>query len=207
MYRLGLVLDGPEATRKWAEVQSRLAREIGGRAFTGRGAEVEGDILYRLGDFARSIDVLRQGVAPLDPKTMRGVIPELRWKLSRSLLALGDLAGARQEAELARSETGPDDIYSQGTTRAALAAVRAAEGKDAEAERLYREAIEHLQDHVSGDGNPVRVALARFLIERGRGDEARSDLERLRDFYSDPAAARPRAEIEALLEQTVAVRS
>ena len=207
MYRIQLTLEGPESARRWQEIRAQAARELGARELIVRAAEFEGDLLYELGEYERSRDALARGIATMDPLTMRGTVPELRWKMARSLLALGDLDRARAEAELARAETGADDQFSQGTTRAALAAVRAAEGRDMEAEALYREAIALLSRAQPLEANERRIELARFLIQRGRGAEARADLERLRDFYSDPAAARPRAEVEALLAQTVTVRA
>jgi hypothetical protein len=80
----------------------------------------------------------------------------------------------------ARETVGPQDALSQITTTFALGVVRAAQGRDGEAEQLLVSALERAQ---SGPFRLIeREALeryARFLRERGRDDEAAPLDERL----------------------------
>jgi tetratricopeptide (TPR) repeat protein len=90
----------------------------------------------------------------------------------------------------ARETVGANDLGSQATTRVALAAVRAAQGKHAEAERLLREAVELLADTgFVGARTEMLHALAMYLRSRGRTEEA-AELERQK-LELTPASARP----------------
>jgi len=162
-----------------------------------------GDCLYELGQVERALAVHTELF-----EVVRGLtaapswLPEVRWRLARDLLALGRVGAAVAQAEQACAETAPDDLFSQATTRAALAEARAAQGRRAEAEALFRESIAMLKplgyDYNTAD---VRVRFAVFLIAQGRRQEARVHLEAARDFYSDPLAIHKREAIEALLRQ------
>ncbi len=95
-----------------------------------------------------------------------------------------------------------DDVFSQASTRLQLAEVRAAQGRDADAERLFRDGLEILDgtryDQTAAD---ARRAYAEFLIGQDRFREAGLLLQRARDFYMDPLAFRQRERIESLLER------
>jgi hypothetical protein len=69
--------------------------------------------------------------------------------------------------------------------------VRDAQGRDAEAELLLREALDVLAatDLRNGEPEPL-AALARFLRERGRDDEAAVLEERLAALLQPESAAR-----------------
>ena len=86
------------------------------------------------------------------------------------------------------STVGPHDNTSRATTRVALGLVRAAQGRDDEAEALLREAAEVLE----GTEHPVTRrevvdALAQFLRSRGRHEEAEVYEAELEGY--DPALA------------------
>ncbi len=129
-------------------------------------------------------------------------VAEVRWRVARDLLALRRIEEAVAAAELACAETMPEDAFTQGTTRAALAEARGAQGRTAEAEALFRESIALLEPVgyrvFTAD---VRVRFSVFLISEGRREEAREHLEAARDFYSDPLAIHKREAIEALLRK------
>jgi Flp pilus assembly protein TadD len=73
-------------------------------------------------------------------------------------------------------------MSSRATTRMALGIVRAAQGRDEEAEALLREALEIIQaTQLTASTLEVLETLAGFLRERGRVDEA--------DVYAEEAAA------------------
>jgi hypothetical protein len=69
--------------------------------------------------------------------------------------------------------------------------VRAAQGRDDEAELLLRSAIDSLAstDHRNSEPEPL-AAYARFLRDRGRGEEAAALEERLDELLEPEGAAR-----------------
>jgi tetratricopeptide (TPR) repeat protein len=83
----------------------------------------------------------------------------------------------------AREVLTPRDITSRITTTTALALVREAQGRNEEAEALFRDAIELLGETEwrSMQRKPLR-AYARFLAELGRADEARPYEARLAEL-------------------------
>ena len=110
------------------------------------------------------------------------------------LLERGRVEEAERFALDPRETVGPLDVTSRATTAASLAMVRAAQGRDDEAEELFREAV----DTVSGTDfaeieYEVPLPLAQFLRERGREDEAERVEERRGEF--SPAAPKSAARI------------
>ena len=102
-----------------------------------------------------------------------GRLAEAHRALAEALLALGRVDDAERFALLARTEVSPHDLTSQSSTTTTLGLVRAAQGRDDEAEVLLREAVAMFE------GTDYRllqaeadVALVRFLRARGRADEA-----------------------------------
>ena len=83
------------------------------------------------------------------------------------------------------------DVPSSSTSRLALGLVRAAQGRDVEAEALLREAYEILcpTGYRRHRIAPLE-AYATFLRERGRGDEAAGIEETLAELVDDAESAR-----------------
>ena len=112
--------------------------------------------------------------------------------LAQVLLEQGRVDEAEQLALEARATVGEADVSSSSTTRLALGLVRAAQGRDAEAEELLREADEVL---VSTGFKRHRIAthkaLAEFLRARGREEEARArrGARRRRIWLADAAVS------------------
>ena len=104
------------------------------------------------------------------------------------LLGQGRVDEAERFALEARETVGCDDVSSISTSRLALGLVRAAQGRDAEAERLLREADEILRPT---GYRRHRIApleeLALFLRSRGRVAEALEVEETLRELVAEPA--------------------
>ncbi len=198
--RDALAMGDREKALALAQSSLELAREVGARRLVGLSCARLGDVLYELGDLPRSRAVLEEGLAVLDPETMRETLAETQWKTSRTCLALGDVPSARTYAMAAAANVAPTDLYSQVTTRAALAAVEAADGRPSEAERGYREA----KVLVATTGYRALAAdvdrgFAAFLVAQRRGAEARPLLESARAFYASSDTPRLRAEIDELL--------
>jgi ATP/maltotriose-dependent transcriptional regulator MalT len=89
------------------------------------------------------------------------------------LVQQGKVEEAERLALAARQTVGPQDSTSLATTAMALGMVRAAQGRDEEAEELMREAHATVAetDHRETQNTTLRT-LAQFLRERGRDDEA-----------------------------------
>ena len=109
----------------------------------------------------------------LAPMQERGTLCESQRLLAQLLLAEGRVDEAEKYALAARETVSAEDVTSRATTRLALAEVRAAQGRDGEAESLFREAL----DIVRGT-EQCRIDLellpsyAQFLRDRGRDDDA-----------------------------------
>ena len=83
------------------------------------------------------------------------------------------------------------DMMSRSNVRMVLGLVRAAQGRDAEAELLLREALDVLAetDYWNGEPEPL-AALAQFLRQHGREDEAGELEERVTAMLQPERAAR-----------------
>jgi tetratricopeptide (TPR) repeat protein len=137
----------------------------------------------RRGDLAAAERHFRDAIRILKPVEDRGTLCESQRGLAQVLVARGKIDEAERYAVEARETVGPHDNISRSTTRMALGIVRAAQGRDEEAEALLREAVEILE------GREVRLirrellsALARFLRERGRNQEAEEFEAELADY-------------------------
>jgi tetratricopeptide (TPR) repeat protein len=88
--------------------------------------------------------------------------------------------------------TGPQDVSSQASTKKSLALIRAHQGRDEEAEALFRESIETLErsEYSRFLSDPLEAIIA-FFEERERAEEAVAFQERLAELRDD---AMPEAE-------------
>ena len=127
----------------------------------------------RRGDLQAADRRFRDAIRILKPLEDRGTLCESQRGLAQILVALKKIDEAERYALEARETVGPHDTISRATTRMALGIVRAAQGHDEEAETLLREAVAVV------DGKDLLLirrelvtALATFLRERGRVDEA-----------------------------------
>jgi tetratricopeptide (TPR) repeat protein len=127
----------------------------------------------RRGDLPAAERRFRDAIRILQPLEDRGTLCESQRGLAQVLVAMKKIDDAERYALEARETVGPHDTISRATTRMALGIVRAAQGRDEDAEALLREAVQVV------DGKDLRLirrelvaALARFLRDRGRIDEA-----------------------------------
>ena len=126
------------------------------------------------GDLKRSEKLFREALRITAARGDRGLVPDYQAALATTLAELGKVDEAERLALDARAHAVPEDTSCQIFATTALAAVRAAQGRDDEAEELFLSAI--------GAREGVRLqrcfelASARapvgFLHERGRDDEA-----------------------------------
>jgi len=190
-----------DATRAGEELIA-LTQELGVRELVGRSYQHLSDACFEAGDAAGSRDALVEALKWYDPETMRGSLPEAQWRLSRAYLALGDIAAARAQAEAGRASVSETDVFSVATTRAALARVRAAEGRPADADALFTEAIDALRPtgyrRARAD---IERDYAEFLVDRGRIDEARRLIASAIQAEADPHAILQRRKLQELLRR------
>ena len=144
----------------------------------------------RRGDLPAAERRFRDAIRILKPLEDRGTLCESQRGLAQVLVSLKKIDEAERYALEARETVGPHDTISRATTRMALGIVRAAQGLDEEAEALLREAVAVV------DGKPLLLirrelvtALARFLRERGRVDEAEEYEAELADYEAALAPA------------------
>jgi class 3 adenylate cyclase/tetratricopeptide (TPR) repeat protein len=140
------------------------------------------------GDLARSEKLLLEAVRTMKGLNDRARLCEAQRSLAELYVLLGQLDEAERWALQARESVGPDDRVSISTTKLSLGLVRAAQGREAEAEELIREAIDEM--HRNDQRAMERWALGHaveFYRSRGREGEALRYEERLAELT--PSAA------------------
>ncbi len=164
-----------------------LYQEVGFTSGIAWGQKHLGTIAWKRGDLDRAQELYREAVGMLKKLGDRAYLCECQRALAELLVEAGKLEEAERFALQARETVGPQDALSQITTTFALGVVRAAQGRDGEAEQLFGSALERAE---SGPFRLVeREALerySRFLHDRGRDEEAAPLDERL---AQDPVAA------------------
>ena len=147
----------------------------------------------RRGDLAAAERRFRDAIRILKPLEDRGTLCESQRGLAQVLVQRGKIDEAESYALESRETVGPHDNVSRSTTRMALGLVRAAQGRDEEAEALLREALDVIEGQRAP--HPPRAAVrSRGLPARprtgGRGSGARGRARRLRRAR-DRCRARP----------------
>ena len=142
-----------------------------------------GRLVGRRGDTAEAEKLLRESIRILQPTEDRGTLCEVQRSLAEILLEQGKTDAAEVYALKAVETVGPQDVSSQSTTRKTLAMVRAAQGRDDEAEALFREAIDILErsEYTRFLSEPLK-AIIQFLEERGRMEDVLAFEERLAEL-------------------------
>ena len=127
----------------------------------------------RRGDLVAADRRFRDAIRILKPLEDRGTLCESQRGLAQVLVARGKIDEAERYALEARETVGPHDTISRATTRMALGLVRAAQGRDEEAESLLRDGIRVIEGKdLWLIRRELLGALARFLRERERIEEA-----------------------------------
>ncbi len=178
-------LDDAERLLEQARV---LFAESGVTLHHARTVNALGRVAWRRADLRRAEELFREAIRTLKPLEDRGTLVESQRMLAQVLLEQGRLEEAERFALEARETVGAQDVSSASTTALALGLVRAAQGRDGEAEELLRQALEILRatDFRSYEAEPL-AALARFLRERGRDAEAATVDEELEALTVAPA--------------------
>jgi tetratricopeptide (TPR) repeat protein len=178
-----------------AERQFRTARglfeEVGAASDAGRTQQLEGLAVWQGGDPDRAEQIVREAVRTLLSLQERAKVIEAQRTLAELVLAKGHVEEAERWALSAVETVGMQDSMSRSNVRMVLGLVRAAQGRDDEAELLLRSAIDSLAstDYRNSEPEPL-AAYARFLRDRGRGEEAAALEERLDELLEPEGAAR-----------------
>jgi len=157
----------------------QLYTDIGNVAGTGATQIYLGRLLAGSGREEKAEAMLREAARTLKRVGDRGHLCEAQRFLAQTLVLRGKIDEAERLALQAIETVGPQDQLSVWTTQMALGVVRAAQGRDAEAEKLFRDSVDAFAE--SGLRFAELQALAElvtFLRARGRGDEAEAYEER-----------------------------
>jgi class 3 adenylate cyclase/tetratricopeptide (TPR) repeat protein len=160
-----------EAEESFALARGHL-EEAGAAWQLGRVLNFTAWTAWRKGEPARAERLLRESIRVLAPLEDRATLCESQRTLAQLLIEHGKLEEAERLALAARETVGPHDRTSLATTAMALGLVRAAQGREEEAEALLREGYAMVADtdHKASQLE-TRDALAQFLRERGRDEE------------------------------------
>jgi class 3 adenylate cyclase/tetratricopeptide (TPR) repeat protein len=136
------------------------------------------------GDHKRAEKLLRESVRMTSARGDRGMLPDYQAALAATLADVGKLDEAERLALEALTNGSPDDTICKIASTMALAAVRAAQGSDGEADELFRSTLELMQDgrFKAYELEPLD-RYVRFLRDRGRNDEAGEYEDRLAEIW------------------------
>src|SRR5205823_6054973 len=126
---------------------------------------------------------LREAIRLLKPLEDRGALCESQRGLAEVLIRQSRLDEAERVALEAIETVGEHDLSSRASTTMTLGIVRAAQGRDGEAEKLLCEALAMVETSgFRGIEAWILSRLEEFFRERGRDDEAARYRERLADL-------------------------
>ena len=163
-----------EAERCYREL-IQLYTDIGHSPGVGSAQMYLGRLLQASGRGDEAEAILRESVRALKRVGDRGHLCEAQRFLSQTLVARGKVDEAERLALQAIETVGPEDQLSIWTTRMALGVVRAAQGRDAEAEQLLRDSVERIRPErpevcrAPGARPACSVPLARAVGRTKRG--------------------------------------
>jgi tetratricopeptide (TPR) repeat protein len=183
--RIHLLEGDLDQAEEAAEQAKRLSSEAGAVWAVARALNLGAWAAWWSGDLEKGEKRFRESIRLLKPLGDRAALCESQRGLAELLLERGRIEEAERFALEAAETVGPQDVVSVATTATALAMVRAAQGRDDEAEKLFESALE------SVTGTDFREVVyemlkpfAQFLRERGRDEEAAALEERREALFS-----------------------
>jgi tetratricopeptide (TPR) repeat protein len=141
-----------------------------------------GGVAWRRRDFKRAEKLYREALRITSTRGDRGIRPDLQASLVETLAALGKIEEAERLSLEVEAVTRPDDPHFGVTVATMQAAIRAAQGQDEEAERLYRSALAETTNGFALLELELLERLVSFYRERGRDDDAAPDEARLAEL-------------------------
>jgi class 3 adenylate cyclase/tetratricopeptide (TPR) repeat protein len=191
LHSLGLLrLDRSDSAdgERFLEQSRALFAEVGDAWMLGRTMNELARAADQQEDDAKSERLLREAIRLLKPLGDRGALCESQRGLAEVLIRQNRLEDAERVALEAMETVGEHDLSSRATTTMTLGLVRAAQGRDAEAETLLCEALAMIESSgFRGIEAWIMSRIEEFLRQRGRDDEAARYRERLAEL--SPAAA------------------
>jgi class 3 adenylate cyclase/tetratricopeptide (TPR) repeat protein len=165
------------------EQARELFEEVGAATDVARTHMRIGRLMERRGEVKEAEKLFREGIRILKPLEDRGTLCEVQRSLAENLLRQGKVDEAEVYALKGVETVGPQDVSSQSSTRMTLALIRAAQGRDDEAEALFRESIEILErsEYARFLWEPLN-SIVHFFEERGRADDAAAFRERIAEL-------------------------
>jgi len=165
----------------------QTATELGVEPFVAAALSRLGEIAFRRRDFKRAEKLYREAVRITLTRGDRGILPDQQASLAETLAALGKIDEAERLALEVQAAPRPDPHFGI-IVSATLAAVRAAQGRDEEAEELYGAALEEAtKSGFAVIELEVLDRLVSFHRERGRDGDAAVYEARLAELV--PSAA------------------
>jgi tetratricopeptide (TPR) repeat protein len=148
-----------------------------------------GWIARRRGDYKRAEKLLREALRMTAARGDRGFLPDMQAALAETLADVGKVDEAERLALESRANAGPDDVSCKVAATMALAAVRSAQSRDAEAEDLFTSAIALAREN---EYKVIEIEplerYVRFLHERGRDNDAVIYEVRLAELSPPPSS-------------------
>jgi class 3 adenylate cyclase/tetratricopeptide (TPR) repeat protein len=162
--------------------------EVGAAAKVARTLLHMGRLLSRREAVTEAEKLMREAIRILQPLEDRSTLCEVQRSLAEVLLKQGKVDAAEAYALKAMATVGPQDVSSQASTRKTLAIVRAAQGRDDEAEALLQESIDILErsEYTRFLTEPIK-AMIQFLENRGRVEDAIAFEQRLSELRAGAA--------------------
>ena len=168
----------------------QTATELGVEPSVAAALSKLGEIAFRRRDFKRAEKLYREALRITSTRGDRGILPDLQASLAETLAALGEIDEAERLALEVQAAPRFDDPHFGITVSATMAAVRAAQGRDEEAEELYCSALEEAtKSGLAVIELEVLDRLVSFYRERGRDGDAAVYEARLVELVP-PAATR-----------------
>ena len=170
-----LYLDRREPVRAMPllEEARSLFSEIGESWMLGRTMNTLAWAAEQQGDLRHSERLLREAIGVLKRLEDRGTLCESQRALAEVLVRKGSIDEAERLALEALETVGEHDLSSRATTSMTMALVRAAQGRDDEAEALLDESLAMIEPtDFRGLEAWIISRLEEFLRERGRDEEA-----------------------------------
>jgi predicted ATPase/class 3 adenylate cyclase len=170
-----LYLDRREPARAMPMLEEArsLFSEIGESWMLGRTMNTLAWAAEQQGDLRQSERLLREAIGVLKRLEDRGTLCESQRALAEVLVRKGSIDEAERLALEALETVGEHDLSSRATTSMTMALVRAAQGRDDEAEALLDESLTMIEPtDFRGLEAWIISRLEEFLRERGRDEEA-----------------------------------